>query len=180
VLKHLTGLPAPDDKWRRAAAPLSAAPPVTQLLGYFLAAPSPRARAADPSLAAAPSGGDDTIWVVQRWDGMAPLALYPAAQQTSGLGLGRLFGGAAAAARERGRMLRAIAAGALRALAYCHERGVVHGAVGAGSLLLSTFDDASSMRLVVKLDNVRARAARALPLLCATAGCPPRRCLHAS
>ena len=34
----------------------------------------------------------DALWVVLKWDGLAPLALYPSAQQTSGIGLGRLFG----------------------------------------------------------------------------------------
>ena len=38
--------------------------------------------------------------------GLAPLALYPATQQTSGLGLGRLFGGGSATPRDRVRMLR--------------------------------------------------------------------------
>jgi serine/threonine protein kinase len=50
---------------------------------------------------------------------------------------------------------RAIARGALRALAYCHEAGVIHGALGSGSLMLSTFDDRAADRLIVKLDNVR-------------------------
>ena len=86
-------------------------------------------------------------------EGMAPLALYPSQQQTSGLGLGRLFGGADAAGKQRARMLRAIARGALRALAFCHDKAVVHGSVGSGSFLLSTFNDQDSMRLVVKLDN---------------------------
>lgn len=49
---------------------------------------------------------------------------------------------------------RAIARGALQALAYCHEAGVVHGALGSGSVMLSTFDDRSAARLIVKLDNV--------------------------
>lgn len=50
---------------------------------------------------------------------------------------------------------RAITRGALQALAYCHDAGVVHGALGSGSVMLSTFDDRSHQRLVVKLDNVR-------------------------
>lgn len=33
-------------------------------------------------------------------------------------------------------------------------QGVVHGALGSGSVMLSTFDDRSAARLVVKLDNV--------------------------
>lgn len=48
---------------------------------------------------------------------------------------------------------RSICRGALAALAYCHSRGVVHGSLGSGSVLLSTFSDAEAERLVVKLDN---------------------------
>lgn len=48
---------------------------------------------------------------------------------------------------------RKIARGAVEALAYCHERGVAHGSLGSGSILLSTFDDRKSADLVVKLDN---------------------------
>ena len=49
---------------------------------------------------------------------------------------------------------RSITHGALQALGYCHEAGVVHGALGSGSVMLSSFDDRSAARLVVKLDNV--------------------------
>ena len=49
---------------------------------------------------------EDAIWVVLKWEGLAPLALYPSAQQTSGIGLGRLFGGQDGALRDRTRMLR--------------------------------------------------------------------------
>lgn len=47
------------------------------------------------SLHSVSQGGEqpqDAIWVVLKWDGLAPLALYPSTQQTSGIGLGRLFG----------------------------------------------------------------------------------------
>jgi hypothetical protein len=53
---------------------------------------------------------------------------------------------------------RAITRGALQALAYVHAAGVVHGALGSGSLMLSTFDDRAAARLVVKLDNVSTAA----------------------
>jgi hypothetical protein len=49
---------------------------------------------------------EDALWVVLKWEGLAPLILYPAAQQTSGIGLGRLFGGQGSALRDRARMLR--------------------------------------------------------------------------
>ena len=41
----------------------------------------------------------------------------------------------------------------MAALAFCHERGVAHGALGAACFLLSTFDDRRAGELVVKLDN---------------------------
>lgn len=39
-------------------------------------------------------------------------------------------------------------------------QGVVHGALGSGSVMLSSFDDRSAARLVVKLDNVSYTNAR--------------------
>lgn len=70
--------------------------------GHFLAGASEQAQALAP--------GTDTdaaaLWVVLKWEGLAPLALYPSAQQTSGIGLGSLFGGQGAAVRDRLRMLR--------------------------------------------------------------------------
>ena len=41
----------------------------------------------------------------------------------------------------------------LQALAYCHERGVAHGALGPSSLLLSTYEDARWEQLSLQLDN---------------------------
>lgn len=151
ILCHLCGMPSIESKWHTAYAPLSYNPPVVELLGYFLAGPSERAIIADPSVQF--SANADTIWLVQKWENMAPLALYPSTQQVSGLGLGRLFGGNARSQRDRFRMLRSISAGAVRALGFVHDRGVIHGSIGSGSLLLSTFSDSDSARLVVKIDN---------------------------
>lgn len=152
VLKHLCGIPDIDGKWRTAASPLTISPPIVELLGYFLAGPSERSALADPTLK--DSNLDiDTIWVVSKWDNMAPLSMYPSAQQTSGFGLGKLFGGAQQSMKDRYNMLKSIVRGMLSALAFCHEKYVVHGSVGSGSFLLSTFRDEDSQRLVVKLDN---------------------------
>lgn len=41
----------------------------------------------------------------------------------------------------------------IEAISFCHDKGVVHGSLGSGSVLLSTFDDYKSDSLVVKLDN---------------------------
>jgi len=151
ILKHLCGMPDIDGKWRSASSPLSSKPPVVELLGYFLAGPSERAVLADPSIRSSPAA--ETIWVVQKWEGMAPLTMYPSTQQTSGFGLGKLFGGNSAAQRDRTKMLKAITAGALNAVGYVHDRGVIHGAIGSGSLLVSTFSDSDWLRVVVKIDN---------------------------
>lgn len=61
-----------------------------------------------PSLSSSAQGEDpeDALWVVLKWEGLAPLALYPATQQTSGLGLGRLFGAADRSMLDRARMIR--------------------------------------------------------------------------
>lgn len=48
---------------------------------------------------------------------------------------------------------RQIARGLLTAVAFCHERGVGHGSLGAGSVLVSTFDDRRADQLIVKLTN---------------------------
>ena len=151
ILKHLCGMPEIDSKWRAASAPLSSKPPVVELLGYFLAGPSERAVLADPSIRLSPAA--DTIWIVQKWEGMAPLTMYPSSQQTSGFGLGKLFGSNSAAQRDRYKMLKAITAGALKAVGYVHDRGVIHGSIGSGSLLISTFNDSDWLRVVVKIDN---------------------------
>ena len=55
----------------------------------------------------------------------------------------------------QGNHARRAAAATLQGLAYCHNRGVVHGSLGSGSVMLSSFDDKTARRLVVKLDNVR-------------------------
>lgn len=48
---------------------------------------------------------------------------------------------------------RSICKGVLEALAFCHKRGVAHGSLGPGSILLSTFRDQQARDLIVKLDN---------------------------
>lgn len=150
ILKHLTGMPRLEDKHFVASSVLTAYPPVVRLIGYFLAGQS--AQGAQANADGLPHSGD-VIYVVKKWDGLAPLALYPSAQQTSGFGLGKLFGAQDSGMSDRVRMLRAIARGCLSALAFCHERGVTHGSLGSGSVLLSTFDDRSAARLTAKLDN---------------------------
>jgi serine/threonine protein kinase len=176
VLKHLTSLPDRTEKWKVAATGPASMPPVIRLLGYFKAGISESAQSLilSSSSSSGTSSSNSTtnnsndnrvyrdmlsqreaIWVVSKWEGMAPLTLWPSTQQTSGIGLGRLFGdgGGAAALRDRVRMIKSITKGSLYALAYCHNKGVIHGAVGSGSVLLSSFDDKAAGRLLVKLDN---------------------------
>lgn len=163
VMRHLQqGFPDVTEKWRAASAIINQNPPIVQILGYFLAGQSERAQLADAASTDDEASEDassmqavtaDTIWLVQKWDGMAPLSLYPRAQQTSGFGLGRVFGGGNAARRDRYAMLKAICKGALSALNFVHCRQVVHGSLGSGSILLSTFNDQEWSRLVVKIDN---------------------------
>lgn len=55
--------------------------------------------------------------------------------------------------RARRNFVRATARGLLAALDYCHSRGVTHGSLSAGSVMLSTLEDQDYDDLVVKLDN---------------------------
>ena len=41
----------------------------------------------------------------------------------------------------------------MEAVLYCHEKGIVHGSLGTGSVMLSSFDDYEADGLIVKLDN---------------------------
>ena len=43
--------------------------------------------------------------------------------------------------------------GMIEAVIYCHQKGVVHGSLGSGSVLLSTFDDYAADSLKIQLDN---------------------------
>ncbi len=71
--------------------------------GCRLGLPGPTASPACPACYDCVQGEqpEDAIWVVLKWDGLAPLALYPSAQQTSGIGLGRLFGAQVRAVRGK-------------------------------------------------------------------------------
>ena len=150
ILSHLTGMPDRNSKWQVAAAVNSDGrdPPIVRLLGYFSAAMSDSA-----VKLASTTDREEALFIVQKWEGLAPLTLWPSAQQTSGIGLGRLFGAVDTSLDDRVRMIRSIVKGCLRALSYCHSYGVLHGALGSGSILLSSFDDKSAARLTVKFDN---------------------------
>ena len=93
VLNHLSSIPPRDQKWKVASQYPSKNPPIVQLLGYFIAGPSGRSTTAEAN--------ENTVWIVSKWDGAAPLAMYPSAQQTSGMGLGRLFGAEKTAGSHR-------------------------------------------------------------------------------
>jgi hypothetical protein len=51
-------------------------------------------------------------------------------------------------------MLRALGGGLLRALAFCHVRGVYHGSLGLSSVLATTLEDEESADVIVKLENL--------------------------
>eukprot|EP00891_Asterochloris_glomerata_P005155 jgi/Astpho2/5155/Aster-x0666 len=144
LLNHLYSIP--ERKWQAASAPLSADPPVVPLLGYFLAGQSETSARISNSK----SPNEGTLWLVLKWEALQPLSQYPFAQQSGGGLFGNNNG---AALRSRCTMVRSIMRGALQALAYCHERGVAHGSLGSGSILLSAFDDRRAGDLIVKLDN---------------------------
>ena len=153
VLNHLTGMPSVDQKWHSARALIASEPPVVELLGYFIAGPSERAVQSEPELG---TYDEDNVpaaaWIVQKWQDMAPLSLYPQAEQADS-GLDRWFGGVESATRDRLCMIKAICKGILTSIGYCHDRQVVHGSLGSGCFLLSTFRDQEWPRLIVKIDN---------------------------
>ena len=148
VMLHLCGIPEIDQKWKTASRLPRREPPVVETLGYFVAGPSGRA-----TYISEEEQNENTVWVVSKWEANAPLSLYPSAQQTSGLGLGRLFGAEKQALENRKKMVRSIASGMMEAVAFCHDRFVAHGSLGSGTFLLSTFNDQDSARLLVKLDS---------------------------
>ena len=145
VLNHLSSIPPRDQKWKVASQYPSKNPPIVQLLGYFIAGPSGRATAVEAN--------ENTVWIVSKWDGAAPLTMYPSAQQTSGMGLGRLFGAEKTSVSNRKKMIRAIIKGMLEAVEFCHSNLVAHGTIGSGTFFLSTYNDQDWQRLIVKLDS---------------------------
>lgn len=92
---------------RGAGEPRCAAPAAARTSAARVAGSAPRGAHGPPLPPYCLQGEEpeDAIWVVLKWDGLAPLALYPSAQQTSGFGLGRLFG-AAGGMLDRAKMLR--------------------------------------------------------------------------
>lgn len=150
ALNHLCqGIPAIDRRWKVASAfPSKQDIPIVPLLGYFVAGPS--GRGADETT---PIEQSNTVWVVQKWDGSVPLSMYAQIQQTSGYGLGRLFGAEQAAVNNRKNMIRCIIKGMLEAVSYCHDHAVAHGSLGSGTFLLSTCNDRDWKNLIVKLDS---------------------------
>lgn len=145
VLSHLcNGFPPRDQRWKVASAypDKKKDPPVMRLLGYFVAGST------------LPGATSNSIWIVQQWDGFAPLEGYKAAQQTSGFGLGRLFGAEQRAVNDRQQMIKAIARGMLEAVAFLHDASVAHGALSQAVFRVSTFDDKDWARVAVKVDGL--------------------------
>eukprot|EP00850_Spirogloea_muscicola_P017335 SM000148S01012 [mRNA] locus=s148:87037:91633:+ [translate_table: standard] len=91
-----------------------------------------------------------STWLVFQWEGIHPAADFAAVEQTPGL-----FGflSQRRALDRRKKFLKAVMVGALEALAFCHVRGVVHGAVSTGCLLLSSFNEEDYGRVRVKMAN---------------------------
>lgn len=145
VLSHVCGgFPPRDTRWKVASAypDFSRDPPVMKLLGYFVAG---------TTLSGSP---ENSLWIVQQWDGYAPLEGYSVAQQTSGFGLGRLFGAEQRALNDRLCMIRAIIKGMLEAVAFLHDASIAHGALSKAVFRLSTFDDKDWTRMAVKVDGL--------------------------
>lgn len=150
IMKQLYGS-LPGDKWQAATAPVSPLVPVVPLLGPLMAPASDDAYQL--------MGGDeDTLWLVYKWEGLRPLDLFmaqgPPVVKPGLLPWGKRPQMASRALAARHRMLRVISKGTLLAMGYCHSKGVVHGSISSGCVLLSTTDDDKWDKLQVKLDNL--------------------------
>lgn len=141
-------VPLEDDPWLVASEEVVLrTPPIVPLLGCFRGAPI----GANGELKDASS--KKSLWFVYKWEGLKPLSAYFSAEQITP---GTIWPWAKSKQREieaRHKMLRMICRELFKAVLFCHEHGVVHGSLGSGSILLSTFDDHSADDLVVKLDN---------------------------
>jgi len=144
ALTHLTEIP--EDKWQ-AANSTERTVPVVQLLGYF------RGARVDEGQEMEISSDQQSLWFVYKWEGMKPLSAYFTAEQKPPSVLWPWAKSKRAEIEARHKMIRSIFRGIMEAVRWCHEKGVVHGSLGSGSVLLSTFDDYSADSLYVKLDN---------------------------
>eukprot|EP00210_Caulerpa_lentillifera_P002425 g2324.t1 len=146
-------VPLPDDPWVVASGKeLNLRPPVVPLLGCFRGAPLGTTTTTTTNESKV-SSSKKSLWFVYKWEGLKPLSAYFSAEQITP---GTIWPWAKSKQRERQarqKMIRKICKGLFEAVQFCHERGVVHGSLGSGSILLSTFDDHAADELVVKLDN---------------------------
>eukprot|EP00208_Stichococcus_sp_RCC1054_P009055 CAMPEP_0206150144 /NCGR_PEP_ID=MMETSP1473-20131121/38148_1 /ASSEMBLY_ACC=CAM_ASM_001109 /TAXON_ID=1461547 /ORGANISM="Stichococcus sp, Strain RCC1054" /LENGTH=502 /DNA_ID=CAMNT_0053547637 /DNA_START=817 /DNA_END=2325 /DNA_ORIENTATION=- len=145
TVHFLMGGQLPAQKWLAAVSPLTNLP-IVPLLGYFEAGISP---AGASQVKDVRPGDAATLWLAFKWEGMQPLSMYAMAEQQ----VPTFFWLGQKGMSDRLKMLKAIMGGCVAALAYVHERGVAHGSLGSGSLLLSTLSDSRADQLVVKLDN---------------------------
>jgi serine/threonine protein kinase len=60
--------------------------------------------------------------------------------------------------------VRALIRGCLEALEFCHSRGVSHGSIGPGCVLLSTLENRDAEKLRVKLDNFGTAVCTPIPV----------------
>lgn len=149
LLRALAG-EATESVWKTATEESSQGPPVIRALGCFVADASDQAL---QDLRPPPEDNApiESLWVVYQWTNMRPATAYPAYQQPEPV---RWFGGEKRAAAQRRFFLKAFISGSLAALRFCHERGVVHGSIGSGCLMLSTYADREGPSLVVKLEGL--------------------------
>ncbi|GLC37103.1 hypothetical protein PLESTB_001391400 [Pleodorina starrii] len=148
VMSKLADLP--EDQYTAANRPTSRSPPVVPLLGYFVSAPTEEAASLSMDAEA------DSVWLVYRWEGLRPLNMYlsdvrPPEPAPSFFKKREVA--EAEAWRARYSMLRSLARALLRAVAHCHDAGVVHGSLSSGTVFLSSTRDEDAESLFVKLDN---------------------------
>ena len=153
VVNHICKIPQENKYQAAMERPSASTPPIVQILGYFLSAPSSEAlnvAECDPD--------QDSLWIVYKWSGNRPLAMF--SQTAPPLPVYSILRSREAAEEEAWRLreatLKATMRGVLQAIDYIHSADVVHGSLSSGTVLLGPWDGGSggvSSALGVKLDG---------------------------
>lgn len=121
-------------------------PPILSLLGYFTTQTLP----SDPSDSENMGADGQSTWLMFRWEALRAASFFAQSEQKDGI-LSILNPFKTVFPHRRARFIKEVIKGGLKAVTYCHARGVVHGAVSLSCLILNTFDERDADSLRVKL-----------------------------
>lgn len=167
VMQQLVG-GLPEEKWQAAMRRSELEPPLVSLLGYYMEEQS--MTAGQITVAEGQSSDPNSLWMVYKWEGLRPLSMYSAQAQTppAQAPMFSMFRrgapGDSPMKRATKSFLRALIRGCLEALEFCHSRGVSHGSIGPGCVLLSTLENRDAEKLRVKLDNFGTAVCTPIPV----------------